>query len=110
MSISKKVVVNLSEVLSDKFNRELIDNYKKNSKKRSKFIKEAIILYSEGKKKSDYIEKMKKGYIEMAKINLEISEMGFETEFDNLKEYEEKLSESDLPNDNDSEKRRYILC
>jgi CopG family transcriptional regulator/antitoxin EndoAI len=53
---------------------------------------------------------MKQGYLEMAELNLEIAGIGFEIENKDLKEYEVKLSESDLPNDNNGEKRRYILC
>jgi hypothetical protein len=53
---------------------------------------------------------MERGYKEMAQLNLEFAEMGFACDIRELKEYEAKLSESDLPNDNDSEKRRYILC
>ncbi|MPN30118.1 hypothetical protein SDC9_177576 [bioreactor metagenome] len=46
----------------------------------------------------------------MAQMNLEICEMGFAEDMIVLKEYEAKLAESDLPDDNGSEKRRYILC
>ena len=59
---------------------------------------------------SKKIEELKKGYIEMAQINLDICEMGFADDMKVLKEYEAKLAESDLPDDNGSEKRRYILC
>ncbi|MBP2033499.1 CopG family transcriptional regulator/antitoxin EndoAI [Clostridium algifaecis] len=106
MSNSKRLVVSLSETLYDEFNRAL----KKDCKKRSEFIKEAIILYIRDKKRLDNISYMEKGYREMAQLNLEFAEMGFARDIRELKEYEAKLSESDLPNDNDSEKRRYILC
>jgi CopG family transcriptional regulator / antitoxin EndoAI len=106
MSSSKKLVVNLSEALNNEFNKAL----KEDCKKRSEFIREAIILYIEEKKKLNNIEEMKRGYIEMAKINLEMSEMGFASDILEFKEYEAKLTESDLPDDNSSEKRRYILC
>ena len=46
----------------------------------------------------------------MAELNLKIANMGFETDIKDFKEYEVKLSESDLSNDNNSKKRRYILC
>lgn len=105
MSNCKKLVVNITETLSDEFDRAL----EKDNKKRSEFIREAIILYIEEKKKGSKIDFMKNGYMEMAKINLELSELGFEKELKNLIQYETSLSESDLPND-DSEKRRYILC
>ena len=106
MSSSRRLVVNLSEALNNEFNKAL----KEDCKKRSEFIREAIILYIEEKKKLNHIDEMKRGYIEMANINLEMSEMGFASDILEFKEYEAKLTESDLPDDNSSEKRRYILC
>lgn len=106
MSSSKRLVVNLSETLNSEFNKALEED----NKKRSEFIREAIIIYIEEKKKLKSLELMKKGYLEMAQLNLEFSEMGFAYDMKDLKEYEAKLSECDLPNDNSSEKRRYILC
>ena len=106
MSTSKKLVINLTEKLYIEFNKALA----KDCKKRSEFIREAIILYIEEKKRLNYIDRMKKGYLEMAELNLKIANMGFEIDIKDLKEYEVKLSESDLSNDNNSKKRRYILC
>jgi CopG family transcriptional regulator/antitoxin EndoAI len=106
MSTSKRLVVNLSETLYLEFNKAL----EKDCKKRSEFIREAIILYIEEKKRLNYIDEMKQGYLDMAELNLEIADMGFEIDIKDFKEYEAKLSESDLSNDNNSEKRRYILC
>ena len=109
MSSSKKLVVNLSENLYDEFNRAL----KEDNKKRDEFIQNAIILYIEEKKKSNKIkllEMMRNGYSEMAKLNLELAEMGIEYESEQLKEYETRISESDIVDDSDTEKRRYILC
>lgn len=106
MSSSKRLVVNLSETLNNEFNKAL----KEDSKKRSEFIREVIILYIEEKKRLKEVEQMKKGYLEMAKINLEFAEMGFASDIRDLKEYEAKLPESDWSDDNNSEKRRYILC
>ncbi|MBU3172353.1 CopG family transcriptional regulator [Clostridium estertheticum] len=106
MSTSKKLVINLSEELYIKFNKAL----KKDCKKRSVFIREAIILYIEEKKRLNYIDTMKQGYLEMAELNLKIANIGFEKDIKEFKEYEVKLSESDLSNDNNSKKRRYILC
>ena len=51
-----------------------------------------------------------KAYNEMAELNVELSEIGFISDMKELVEYEAKLSESDLPNDHNGEKRRYILC
>ena len=106
MSSSKRLVVNLSGTLCDEFDKALM----KDCKKRSEFIREAIILYIEEKKKLGLIEEMKKGYKEMAQLNSELSELGLSNELSQLREYEVKLSESDFPNDDGGEKRRYILC
>jgi len=106
MSNSKRLVVNLSETLYNEFNKALQED----CKKRSEFIREAIILYIKEKKRLNIIEQMEKGYKEMAQLNLEFVEMGFASDMKEFKEYEAKLSESDLPDDNSSEKRRYILC
>ncbi|WP_035292369.1 hypothetical protein [Clostridium sp. KNHs214] len=105
MSGSKRLVVNLSEKLFNEFNEAL----KKDSKKRSEFIREAIVLYIEEKKRLSY-EEMQKGYMEMAQLNLDLCECGFESDMKELGEYEAMLSESDLPDDTDSKTRRYILC
>jgi len=106
MPTSKKLVVTLSKTLYVEFNKAL----KKDSKKRSEFFREAVILYIEEKKRLSYIDEMKRGYLEMAELNLQIADMGFEIDIKDFKDYEVKLSESDLSNDNNSEKRRYILC
>lgn len=105
MSSSKKVVVNLSEKVFDDFNKALEKDCKK-----SEFIRDAIILYIKERKKFDISNQMQKGYTEMAELNLEISEMGMKCDIGELSEYEVKLSESDFQSDDDSEKRRYILC
>ena len=106
MSNSKRLVIDLSETLYNEFNKAL----KEDCKKRSEFIREVIILYISEKKRLNRISEMEKGYREMAQLNLEFSEMGFASDIKELKEYEAKLSESDLPDDDNSEKRRYILC
>jgi len=106
MSGSKKLVVSLSETLYNEFDKAL----REDSKKRTEFIREAIILYISDRKRSNDFERMKKGYLEMAQLNIEISELCFDGEMCELKEYEAMLSESDTTDDSDDEKRRYILC
>lgn len=106
MAGSKKLVVNLNESLYNEFNKALQED----CKKRSEFIREAIILYIEEKKRLNVFDQMKKGYMEMAQLNLEIADMGFANDVDELKKYEAKLAESDFPDDDNCEKRRYILC
>jgi CopG family transcriptional regulator/antitoxin EndoAI len=105
MSNSKRLVVNLSETLYNELNKVLQEDCKKSSE----FIREAIILYIKEKKRLN-ISAMEKGYKEMAQLNLEFAEMGFASDMKDFKEYEAKLSESDLADDNISKKRKYILC
>jgi CopG family transcriptional regulator/antitoxin EndoAI len=106
MSSSKKLVETQIEARKDDIRKEYFKKYRK----KSEFIRDSLILYIKDKKKLNKIEELKKGYIEMAQINLDICEMGFAEDMLVLKEYEAKLAESDLPDDNGSEKRRYILC
>lgn len=106
MSNSKRLVVNISEKLCSEFDEAL----RNDCKKRSEFLREAIILYIEKKKKLNETEIIKRGYMEMSKINMEISEVGISSYLGELDEYEVMLSESDFPDDNGGKKRRYILC
>lgn len=89
--------------------KESLENsLKQECEKNSQFIPKTLILYNEERNK---IKKaMKDGYLEMAKLNLELADIGIENDIIDLKKYEVWLTESDLPDDNDSEKRRYILC
>lgn len=102
----KRLVINLSETL----NNELDKILKTNNKKKSEFIREAVILYIEETKKLNLQEQMKNGYEEMAEVNLQYCELGFESYNEELNKYETGLLESDFPDDNDSKKRRYLLC
>ena len=60
-------------------------------KKNSQFIDYSLIQYNEDQLKMDVFEKMKDGYKEMAKINLELSQLPFEYEYENIDEYENWL-------------------
>jgi CopG family transcriptional regulator / antitoxin EndoAI len=109
MSNSKKYFVTKISLSQAQFvceNKTIVDN----SKKRSEFIRDIIILYIEEREKTKKLEQMKNGYVEMAAINLEFSEIGITDDVEELIEYEVKLSECDIPDDNSSEKRRHILC
>lgn len=104
MTKSKKITVTLPENLMKEFNNALMED----TMNKNDFIREALTLYI--KQRKQYCENVKKGYMEMASLNVEISEMCFEEEMATLVEYETKLSESDKADDDGSEKRRYILC
>ena len=60
---------------------------------RSEFIREAMKLYIKEIKKLEMREKMKKGYQDMAEINIILAEMCVEADNDQQKKYEEKLGE-----------------
>ena len=60
---------------------------------RSEFVREAMKMYLREKKKQSVAEQMKKGYQEMADINLNIAKMCFDADEQELSAYEEKLAE-----------------
>lgn len=60
-------------------------------KKNSQFLDYSLIEYNEGKLNMDIFKVMKEGYEEMAKINLELSQLPFECENANINEYENWL-------------------
>ena len=83
----------MSKLFSYKSNNKNKLQFKKNRK----FIGKDLIRYNEDENNIEFYELMKNGYIEMSKINLEISEL-FESspeslhyEFDNINEYEKWL-------------------
>ena len=60
-------------------------------KKSSQFIGYSLIEYNEDQLNTDIFEMMRDGYKEMAKINLELSQLPFEYEYENIDEYENWL-------------------
>ncbi len=69
MSASKRIIITVPDSLLcevDKFTH--IEN-----RNRSEIVREAIMFYLGERKKELMIEQMKKGYIEMADINLHIA-------------------------------------
>ena len=57
------------------------------------FIREAMKLYIKEKKKRELATRMKKGYEEMASINIELSEYCLRADSQQQQSYEEKLAE-----------------
>ena len=84
-----KVIVSLPDTLLKK--SDIVYMEKKN---RSEFIREAMKLYSR-KRKVEMRESLKKGYTEMANINLALAESAFSADFHSLDLYEAILSESE---------------
>lgn len=107
MAENKKIVVSLPEGLLEEFDK-VVDC--KSNKNRNQFIREAVILYINERKKLNMRELMKKGYQEMGDINSELAELGITCDCIELAKYEAGLAESDIADGTGGEKRRYILC
>lgn len=70
-------------------------------------LRQIILIFIRRKK----WETVRKGYEAMGEINIELSECGFFSVFEDLVKYEIRLSESDdLDDYNGSKKRGHILC
>lgn len=89
LSRQKKILISLPDTLLSE-----VDNLATEQKiNRSEFIREAMKLYIHERKKADITSKLKKGYEEMAMINLEIAEFCLEADNIQQQSYEEKLAE-----------------
>lgn len=60
---------------------------------RSKFVREAMRLYIRERRKLEMKDRMKKGYQEMAEINIKLAEICFEADCEQQQKYEERLGE-----------------
>lgn len=60
---------------------------------RSEFVREAMRLYVREKRKIEIRDRMKKGYQEMAEINIRLAEMCMDADSDQQVKYEERLGE-----------------
>ena len=89
MSQLKKVLITVPDTLLAQVD-SLASDEKVN---RSEFVREAMKMYINEKKKVALREQMKEGYLEMAQINLSISKMCFEAENDAFSCSEEKIAE-----------------
>ncbi|MEA4926085.1 MAG: ribbon-helix-helix protein, CopG family [Syntrophomonadaceae bacterium] len=69
MPASKRIIITISEILLSEVDRfTAMEN-----RNRSEIVREAIMFYLENRKRELMIEQMKKGYLEMAPINLNIA-------------------------------------
>jgi len=89
LSQLKKVLITVPDTLLEQVDT-IVSNEKIN---RSEFVREAMQMYIKEKKKLKLQEQMKRGYQEMADINLSISKMYFDVENEQFSKYEEKLAE-----------------
>jgi len=84
----KKILVSLPDSLL----REVDEIVAMEKKNRSEFIREAMKLYIRERHKIEIREKMKQGYEEMARINVELTEIAMSCDTQALEEYENILS------------------
>lgn len=69
MPASKRIIITISEILLSE-----VDHFTAlENRNRSEIVREAIMFYLENRKRELLIEQMKKGYLEMAPINLNIA-------------------------------------
>lgn len=85
----KKILISVPDSLLQEVD-SLVTDEKRN---RSELIREAMRLYIDHKKKREIRDQMKKGYQEMAEINLKLAEMCFDIESETEDRYEGKLAE-----------------
>ena len=89
MPASKRIIVSISEMLLSE-----VDSFTVLEKRnRSEIVRDAIKFYLEERKKELMIEQMKKGYLEMAPINLTIASESSSLEDESLALREYKLVE-----------------
>jgi len=91
MSDSKRIMISLPESLL----KEVDSIVSIESTNRSQFVREAMKLYIREKNKIKLREKMKKGYEEMASINLTLAEIGLSLDMSSLEEYEAEIAEGE---------------
>ncbi|MGM0444798.1 MAG: CopG family ribbon-helix-helix protein [Bacillota bacterium] len=89
MEEKNKITIEISkELLKD------VDDYIKYRRvSRDKFIKDAVTHYLCEHKKIELREQLKKGYIEMSDINLELAHEGLKCDSNSIKIYEKCLVE-----------------
>lgn len=89
MSNLKRVMISLPNSLLE----EVDYLVKQENGNRSQFIREAMRLYIKEKRRRELRERMKKGYLDMGTINLELANQGLAAENGVLNSYEDNLAE-----------------
>ena len=87
----KKILITLPEEMLTEVATEVHEE----ATNRSKFIRTAIRSYLKSSKEGRIREKLKKGYLNMAQVNLSIANMCISADSEQLEAYEEKLAESE---------------
>lgn len=88
MAELKKILVTLPDSLLEEVDYAVTED----KINRSEFVREAMKLYLQERRKTQIREKLKKGYLEMTEINLKLSEMYAQMENDSQMKYEERLA------------------
>lgn len=89
MAELKKILISLPNALLEE-----VDSIASIEKiNRSEFVRQAMKLYIREKKKLKMRDSMKKGYQEMAEINLKLAEICLEADNEIQKKYEDRLAE-----------------
>ena len=89
MAESRKILISLPEQLLKEV--DSIVSIEKTS--RSEFVRRTIRLYIREKRRIEVRDRLKRGYQEMAEINIRLSEIWFEADNDLQQKYEERLGE-----------------
>ncbi len=76
MSETKRIMISLPDNLLDEVDGIVATE----ERTRSEFIREAMRLYLQERKKRQIRERMQKGYIEMARLNLNLANEALEAE------------------------------
>lgn len=88
MADTKRIMISLPDSLLEEIDG-IVSIEKRN---RSEFIREAMKLYIRERKKIQIKEDLKKGYREMGNLNLALSEIGIESDYEELCAYEANLT------------------
>lgn len=91
MAGTKRIMISLPESLL----REVDGIVEEENRNRSELVREAMKLYIQERKKRILREQMKKGYMEMAQINLALAGEGFRAEEEVSRLYEENVAEGE---------------
>ena len=91
MSRQRKILISVPDSLLT----EIDDFASSQNINRSEFIRDAMRIYIKERKRTELYERMKKGYEEMAEINLDIAEFCVDADERQQRAYEVKLSECD---------------
>lgn len=85
----KRVMISLPNNLLQE-----VDGFvQRGSGNRSEFIREAMKLYLQEKKRQEIKEQMRLGYLEMSDINLQLADESIKSDARTIHFYEEKLAE-----------------